>query len=84
MLSNWLYSETQQTHKLALPRLFKLLFNFLTSELKRDEKQTTDFLLLDYEAAGFSGQANFMLNEEVKTVKSTKRRSESRQKRHQT
>jgi len=46
MLSNWLYSETQQTHKLALPRLFKLLFNFLTSELKRDEKQTTDFLLL--------------------------------------
>ena len=84
MLSNWLYLETQQTHKLALPRLFKLLFNFLTSELKRDEKQTTDFLLLDYEAAGFSGQASFMLKEKVRTAKPDKRRSESRQKRHQT
>ena len=83
-LSNWLYSETQQTHKLALPRLFKLLFNFLTNELKRDKQETIDFLLLDYEAAGFSGQPSFLLNEEVKMVKPAKRRSESRQKRHQT
>ena len=83
MLSNWLYSETKQTHKLALPRLFKLLFKFLSCELKRDEKQTIDFLLLDYEAAGFSGQANFLLSEEVSTVKTVKRRSESRQQRHQ-
>ena len=83
-LSNWLYKETQQTHKLALPRLFKLLFNFMATELNLDVEQTTEYLLKDYSASGFSGKATFMLNEANKISKSSKRRSESRQKRHQT
>lgn len=83
-LSNWLYKETQQTHKLALPRLFKLLFNFMATELNLDIEQTTEYLLKDYSASGFSGKATFMLSEENKISKSSKRRSESRQKRHQT
>lgn len=82
-LSNWLYKETQQTHKLALPRLFKLLFNFMTTELNLDNEKTTEHLLKDYAASGFSGKPSFMLNEENKISKSPKRRSESRQKRHQ-
>jgi radical SAM superfamily enzyme YgiQ (UPF0313 family) len=87
-LSNWLHAETDQTHKIALPRLFNLLFNFMTSQLNLDEQQTIQFLLKDYEASGIKGQAKFMKLEHNSTTQSNnkpfKRRSESRQKRHQT
>ena len=83
-LSNWLYKETQQTHKLALPRLFKLLYKFMTIELNLNNEKTTEYLLKDYTASGFSGKATFMLNEENKVSKTPTRRSESRQKRHNT
>ena len=81
-LSNWLHNETDQTHKIALPRLFNLLFIFLTTELKLDKQQTTEYLLKDYEASGIKGQAKFMHSIKDK-VKPFKRRSESRQQRHQ-
>lgn len=83
-LSNWLYSVTDQTHKLALPRLFNLLFKFMTTELKLDEDKTLEYLLKDYEASGIKGQARFMQQTDDKIIKPFKRRSESRQKRHQT
>lgn len=86
-LANWLHSETDQTHKIALPRLFRLLFKFMTQELKRDEHQATQLLLKDFEASGIKGQPKFMNHEQNMTTESTnkafKRRSESRQKRHQ-
>jgi radical SAM superfamily enzyme YgiQ (UPF0313 family) len=86
-LSNWLYTETDQTHKIALPRLFGLLFKFMTKELNLDEQETSLFLLKDYEASGIKGQAKFMKLNHIDTTqsnnKSFKRRSESRQQRHQ-
>ena len=83
-LTNWLHAETDQTHKIALPRLFSLLFNFMTAVLKLDEQQTIEFLLRDYKDSGIKGQAKFMLQSDDKIIKPFKRRSESRQKRHQT
>ena len=83
-LTNWLHTETDQTHKIALPRLFNLLFKFMTKVLKLDEEQTIEFLLEDHVASGIKGQAKFMLQADDKIVKPFKRRSESRQKRHQT
>ena len=83
-LSDWLFTETDQTHKLALPRLFNLLFNFMTNELKLDEEQTITHLLKDFEASGIKGQPKFMLQSNNENIKPFKRRSESRQKRHQT
>lgn len=82
-LSNWLHSETDQTHKIALPRLFNLLFKFMTKELKLDKQQTIESLLKDYDASGIKGKAKFMLQTEDKIDKPLVRRSESRQKRHQ-
>lgn len=82
-LTNWLHAETDQTHKIALPRLFSLLFKFMTKVLKLDEQQTIEFLLKDYDASGIKGQAKFMKQSQDKIIKPFKRRSESRQKRHQ-
>ena len=81
-LSNWLHSETDQTHKIALPRLFNLLFTFMIKVLKWDEQQTIELLLKDYMDSGIKGQAKFMLSAEDKIIKPFKRRSESRQQRH--
>ena len=83
-LTNWLHAETDKTHKIALPRLFNLLFKFMTAILILNEKKTIDFLLRDYEDSGIKGQAKFMLQSDDKIIKPFKRRSESRQKRHQT
>jgi len=82
-LTNWLYTVTDQTHKLALPRLFNLLFKFLTEELKLDKTKTIEYLLKDYDVSGIKGQATFMQKAKEQNIKPFKRRSESRQKRHQ-
>ena len=82
-LSNWLYAETNQTHNIALPRLFNLLFKFMTTMLKRNEQQTVEFLLEDHIVSGIKGQPKFMLQAKDKITEPFSRRSESRQKRHQ-
>ena len=56
----------------------------MTAILILNEKKTIDFLLRDYEDSGIKGQAKFMLQSDDKIIKPFKRRSESRQKRHQT
>ena len=84
MLSGWLHAETDQTHKIALPRLFSLLFKFMTAELKLNQEKVTEHLLKDYGTSGIKGQAKFLQQMDNKNIKPFKRRSESRQKRHQT
>ena len=81
-LSNWLHAETDQTHKIALPRLFNLLFKFMTIELKLSEDKTIEYLMKDYQSSGIKGHPKFMLQTSNENIKSVKRRSESRQKRH--
>lgn len=84
-LSNWLHAVTDQTHKIALPRLFRLLYKFMVEELQLDESKTTELLLKDYAISGIKGHARFMFsqNKTLPSAKLNKRRSESRQKRHQ-
>ena len=88
LLSNWLHAVTDQTHKIALVRLFRLLYKFMTDELKLDIEKTTEVLLNDYANSGIKGTAKFMFsNNKHKAgsnmIKLDKRRSESRQQRHQ-
>jgi hypothetical protein len=82
-LSDWLYLQSGQTHHIALPRLFNLLFNAMTDILKRDIDKTTELLLRDYADSGIKGQPRFMQQTENINSSTAKRRSESRQKRHQ-
>ena len=84
-LTNWLHAETDQTHNIALARLFRLLYKFMLYELKRDTEDTVEFLLKDYADSGIKGQPKFMLskNSPPHPLSSDVRRSESRQKRHQ-
>ena len=80
---DWLYQQSGQTHHIALPRLFSLLFNAMTRILKRDKEKTTELLLQDFADSGIKGQPKFMQHAESVNNITTRRRSESRQKRHQ-
>lgn len=81
-LSNWLHAKTDQTHKIALPRLFALLRTAMVELLKRDIEQTESFLLKDFSVSGIKGQPKFLQQPQDNKVTSLTRRSESRQKRH--
>lgn len=84
-LSDWLHEETDQTHSIALARLFKLLYKFMAQELKLDIEDTIEFLLKDFADSGIKGQPKFMMSNDKhhSPIKPDIRRSESRQKRHQ-
>ena len=81
-LSDWLHAKTDQTHKIALPRLFALLRTAMVELLKRNEEQTESCLLKDFTASGIKGQPKFLQQPQNNKVTSLTRRSESRQKRH--
>jgi len=81
-LSNWLHAETDQTHKIALPRLFALLRTAMVELLKRDVEQTESCLLKDFAASGIKGQPKFLSQQKKQSTTLLKRRSESRQQRH--
>ena len=82
-LSNWLHAKTDQTHHIALPRLFSLLKQAMVEELKLDEDKTVNYLLKDFADSGIKGQPKFISQQQNKLEKTEKRRSESRQQRHQ-
>jgi radical SAM superfamily enzyme YgiQ (UPF0313 family) len=83
ILCRWLHKESGQTHHIALPRLFNLLFTAMTDILRLDKKITTTLLLQDYADSGIKGQPKFMQQVDSNNDNSTTRRSESRQRRHQ-
>jgi len=58
-LSLWLYDTTQQTHAIALARLFNLLHQALTTVLESDETAVTAALLLDHQQTGMKGNLAF-------------------------
>jgi len=86
-LSNWLHTESGQTHHIALPRLFKLLYKVMIEELNLDSDKTTELLLKDHAESGIKGKPAFipqaLKNKMNSTNQITRRASESRQKRHQ-
>jgi radical SAM superfamily enzyme YgiQ (UPF0313 family) len=59
-LSDWLYEETQQTHRIALPRLFELLHAALTSLFALDENRVLAALAHDCAMHGLKGCPRFL------------------------
>lgn len=59
-ISNWLFSKTQQTHKIALVRLFDLLHQAISDELMIDSNTMQTCLLQDFACSGIKGRAPFL------------------------
>ncbi len=81
ILSDWLYKTTDQTHKFALDRLFKLLHQGMIEILDLKRAIVEDCLIKDYERSGLKGYPKFLTTvtdiNQPKSVTSVKR-----QKRH--
>ncbi len=58
-VSDSLYQTSGSTWKIALKRLFDLLYPILTNELGISEREVSDALISDYERAGLKGRPDF-------------------------
>ncbi|HEY9051280.1 MAG TPA: DUF4080 domain-containing protein, partial [Gammaproteobacteria bacterium] len=80
-LSEWIYHTTQQTHKLALERLFKIVYQGLVEILHVNAADAEAALLKDFAASGLKGLPRFASiatdNDATRTSQGSKR-----QKRH--
>lgn len=54
--SEWLFETTQQTHKIALRRLYDLVFKALTIHFSEDEPLIREAIQHDVEASGMKGK----------------------------
>jgi hypothetical protein len=59
-LSDWLYAETHQTHRIALSRLFELLHDALTRLFELDAETVLRSLARDCAVHGFKGCPAFL------------------------
>jgi len=59
-LSDWLFETTTQTHKIALPRLFDLLHEFMIQKLLEQECNVEQTLIDDYSHNRLKGQPGFI------------------------
>lgn len=80
-LSDWLFLETDQTHKFSLDRLFKLIYRAMTEALELDPEETKNVLMQDFEASGIKGLPKF-LPDDLHISENKKHSHGSRQKRH--
>jgi hypothetical protein len=71
--SDWLFNTTQQTHQIALKRLFKLIHQYLTTEIGTPNDDAQAALVTDYEQTGQKGGPDFIqsfgIQPEIKTQK---------------
>lgn len=58
--ADWLYATTQQTHRIALERLFDLIQQWLTEEVGMSAEITLAALVRDYQASGARGRPKCM------------------------
>lgn len=65
-LSDWLYQTTSQTYKLALPRLFELLYQWLTQHGGVPDADVSEALWQDYQVSGLKGWPSFVSVEKAK------------------
>jgi len=59
-LSDWLYAETRQTHRIALPRLFELMHDALTGVFALDAERVLPALARDCAVHGYKGCPAFL------------------------
>ena len=60
-LSDWLFATTGQTHRIALDRLYSLVFDALTTTFGIDMETARDLLSRDYVEAGARGSPKFLV-----------------------
>ena len=58
--SHWLFETTNQTHKIALKRLFELVYEYMITVLDIPESVAASVLISDYSRSGQKGLAGFM------------------------
>jgi hypothetical protein len=58
--SDWLYARVGRTDSIALVRLSGFVFEYLTSELRQDQKATATVLWRDYQRGGRTEQPGFL------------------------
>lgn len=83
-VSDSLYQTSGSTWKIALKRLFDLLYPILTNELGMAAAEASDVLLKDYERAALKGKPDFSITHIPKEKKAGKGTANKRQKIHQT
>ncbi|WP_455206478.1 DUF4080 domain-containing protein [Kaarinaea lacus] len=59
-LSNWLFDTTDQTHRIALSRLYELVYQALTTEFAMDKAGVVDALTIDYAHSNLRGKPAFL------------------------
>ena len=83
-VSDSLYQTSGSTWKIALKRLFDLLYPILTNELGISEREVSDALISDYERAGLKGRPDFSAALAYNKKKAGRGIANKRQKIHQT
>lgn len=82
-LSDWLFSTTNQTHRISLNRLFDLLHDFMTNCEYLSNTQVEEALLTDYKQNQLKGLPKFARrNTAAMDTRNTKAATAQRQKRH--
>lgn len=83
-LSTWLYETTGQVHRIALKRLFELLYTGVTTTRLINPKQALAALALDFADSGVKGRPPFLTQEmqPISTDVPGRDRRSARQSRH--
>jgi radical SAM superfamily enzyme YgiQ (UPF0313 family) len=81
-LSDWLFATTGQTHRIAVDRLYSLVFDGLTSVLSVDTSAARDVLSRDYFESGARGAPKFLAGSTPLPAKQSGRANNRRQARH--
>lgn len=79
-LSDWLFKTTTQTHKIALPKLFELLWLHMVNELHMDRVNVEQALLSDFKHNRLKGKPAFCRVQQTphKTIKHHKAQRQHR------
>jgi len=81
-LSDWIFQQGKQTHKIALPRLFELLYFGMLTLPNVDSQALQQQIMKDFDASPIKGRAKFLAHNENTSEKSHRQQSNSRQSRH--
>lgn len=79
--SDWIFAHTNQTHKIALPKLFNILYQLFTGYLDVDQNLARSALTADFEHNKLKGRINFT-SEATKAPNNINSQIAKRQSRH--
>lgn len=81
--SDWIFAHTRQTHKIALPKLFAILYQLFTEHFGINPDIASSVLTTDFEHNKLKGHPNFKIEARRDTSKITPQATQ-RQSRHLT